>query len=475
MTTTAQSNLTAPPDLVAVRPFSELSTADVLYAGGKGANLGRLTQAGLPVPPGFVVGAPAYAAFRAQTGLGERLKSVLADLDVEDTEALQRAAEAARRAVCESELPGWLAEAIGAGYDRLAEGDADASVAVRSSATAEDTASASFAGMNETFLNVRGRDAVIDAVKRCWQSLFGARTIYYRGQRGFSQSEMDIAVVVQRQISSTRAGVMFTIDPSTGDRDHLVIEGSFGLGESVVSGQVSPDRYVVEKSNMAIVVRSVRPKELTIEACVDGGTMTRQLSADESHRPVLTDEEVLGVAQLGIAIEREYSAPQDTEWAFDPEAKIWMLQSRPITTLGPPESLPAAQAPSDADQGAVLVRGLGAAPGAAGGAVRLLATLDEAAKLAPGDVLVTHMTSPDWVPLMRRAAAVVTDSGGMTCHAAIVSRELAIPCVVGTGEATKKLRDGELVTVDATHGTVTEGLSEPVAPPIGGCRRAVRG
>ena len=465
MTTTAQSNLTAPPDLVAVRPFSELSTADVLYAGGKGANLGRLTQAGLPVPPGFVVGAPAYAAFRAQTGLGERLKSVLADLDVEDTEALQRAAEAARRAVCESELPGWLAEAIGAGYDRLAEGDADAPVAVRSSATAEDTASASFAGMNETFLNVRGRDAVIDAVKRCWQSLFGARTIYYRGQRGFSQSEMDIAVVVQRQISSTRAGVMFTIDPSTGDRDHLVIEGSFGLGESVVSGQVSPDRYVVEKSNLAIVVRSVRPKELTIEACVDGGTMTRQLSAHESHRPVLTDEEVLGVAQLGIAIEREYSAPQDTEWAFDPEAKIWMLQSRPITTLGPPESLPAAQAPSDADQGAVLVRGLGAAPGAAGGAVRLLATLDEAAKLAPGDVLVTHMTSPDWVPLMRRAAAVVTDSGGMTCHAAIVSRELAIPCVVGTGEATKKLRDGELVTVDATHGTVTEGLSAPVAPP----------
>jgi pyruvate,water dikinase len=464
MTTTATSHATAPPDVVPTKPFTELSTADVSYAGGKGANLGRLTQAGLPVPPGFVVGATAYAAFRLQTGLVERLNKALTKLDVEDTEVLQQAAEEAREAVRESELPVWLAEAIGSSYAELCGDDGDVPVAVRSSATAEDTASASFAGMNETFLNIRGRDNVIDAVKRCWQSLFGARTVYYRGQRGFSQSEMDIAVVVQRQIPSTRAGVMFTIDPATSDRSHLVIEGSFGLGESVVSGQVSPDRYVVDKSNMAIVVRSVMAKELTIEPADDGGTITRELSAEESHRPVLNDDEVLRLAELGIAIEHEYASPQDTEWAFDPDGKIWMLQSRPITTIGTAEPSVAATTTNGTKTGALLVRGLGAAPGLASGAVRLLRSLDEAGKLASGDVLVTHMTSPDWVPLMRKASAIVTDSGGMTCHAAIVSRELGIPCVVGTGDATKKLRDGELVTVDATHGAITEGLSEPKAP-----------
>jgi len=461
VTTIADLDTTAPSDVVPVRPFSELSTADVPYAGGKGANLGQLTQAGIPVPPGFVVGAPAYAAFRTQTGLGGRLAELLGGLDVEDTEALQKASEQAQTAVRESAMPGWLAEAIAKAYGELAAGDADVPVAVRSSATAEDTASASFAGMNETFLNVLGREAVIDAVKRCWTSLFGARTIYYRGQRGFSQSEMDIAVVVQRQIPSTRAGVMFTIDPATGEEDHLVIEGSFGLGEAVVSGAVSPDRYVVDKPLMAILTRSARPKELVIESAPAGGTVTRMLTQEESLRPVLSDEEVVRLAELGIAIEREYGVPQDTEWAFDPTGKIWMLQSRPITTVvSKSAAAEAAAAQPIGHIGAELARGLGAAPGRASGAARLLRSLSDAGKLGAGDILVTHMTSPDWVPLMRRAAAIVTDSGGMTCHAAIVSRELGIPCVVGTGEATKKLRDGELITVDATHGTVREGADD---------------
>ena len=468
MTTITNNTATASSDLVPVRPFSELSTTDATYAGGKGANLGQMTRIGLPVPPGFVVGAPAYAAFRLESGLGERLEQILADLDVESTEALQTAADKAHRAIADAEMPAWLADAIATAYAELCRGEPDVPVAVRSSATAEDTASASFAGMNETFLNVRGSGHVIDAVKRCWQSLFGARTIYYRGQRGFGQSDMDIAVVVQRQIPSTRAGVMFTIDPSTGERNHLVIEGSFGLGESVVSGQVSPDRYVVDKSNLRVMMRSVRPKELTIEVVSDGGTAKRALTPEESARPVLNDEEVLRLAELGLAIELEYGSPQDTEWAFDPEGKIWMLQSRPITTIPGSTARPAAQAatageatetPAKAQDQTVLVRGLGAAPGRASGTVRLLRSLKEAGKLAAGNVLVTHMTSPDWVPLMRKAAAIVTDSGGMTCHAAIVSRELGIPCVVGTGEATKRLRDGELVTVDATHGTVSEGSS----------------
>jgi pyruvate, water dikinase len=440
-----------------IRVFSELGREDVAYAGGKGANLGELTRAGLPVPAGFVIGAPAYAAFCEQTGVRERLEQLLEALDVEDSAALEQAAQAARAAVLDARMPAELAHAIEVALASLLGEDGERTVAVRSSATAEDTASASFAGMNETFLNLRGPDAVIDAVKRCWGSLFGARTIYYRGRRGFSQADMDIAVVVQLQVPSTRAGVMFTVDPSSGERKRLVIEGSFGLGEAVVSGSVSPDRYVVEKPTMTILTRSVAPKELVIEPHPQGGTRTRRLSPQESAQPVLSDSEVLELARLGLAIERHYGAPQDTEWSFDPDGHPWMLQSRPITTLPDLATSPAAPAEQAAGEERVLLRGLGAAPGGASGPVTLMRDPHDTASFKEGDVLVAHMTTPDWVPLMRRAAAIVTDSGGMTCHAAIVSRELAIPCVVGTGEATRTLRDGELVTVDATHGIVLEG------------------
>jgi pyruvate, water dikinase len=448
--------------LAPIRRFSELGREDVAYAGGKGANLGELTRAGLPVPPGFVIGAPAYASFCEQGGVREQLREILSGVEVEDSAALRAAADAARRVVLEAPMPDQLSEAILAAYEELG----DDAVAVRSSATAEDTASASFAGMNETFLNVRGAQAAIDAVKRCWGSLFGARTIYYRGRRGFSQADMDIAVVVQRQIPSTRAGVMFTVDPSSGDRGQLVIEGSFGLGEAVVSGSVSPDRYVVRKDTLTILTRSVRPKELAIEPAPDGGTVTRELPAAESQLAVLDDREVLELARLGLRIERHYGAPQDTEWSFDPTGHAWMLQSRPITTIAHAprpagEDRRAAEQTPAADgslRAPALVHGLGAAPGQAGGAVRLMRRPDEAGSFPEGGVLVAHMTTPDWVPLMRKAAAIVTDSGGMTCHAAIVSRELGIPCVVGTGDATRTLRDGEQVTVDATRGVVLKGI-----------------
>ncbi len=452
----APSSAPAKPQLQAVRPFASLRREDVPYAGGKGANLGELTAAGLPVPDGFVVGAPAYAAYCAETGLREHLAELLDPLDAEDTAALQAASATARELFDQTPVPAQLQQAIRESYERLASEHGDAPVAVRSSATGEDTAESSFAGMNETFLNTRGADAVIDAVRRCWRSLFGARTIYYRGVNGLGQAEMDIAVVVQLQLASTRAGVMFTVNPATGQRDELVIEGSFGLGEAVVSGSVSPDRYIVEKSTLAIRRREVHHKELVIEYAPDGGTQTRSLSEQEALQPVLSDDEVIAVASLGRQIEQHYGSPQDTEWAFDPDGALWMLQSRPITTLHDESSPSAAQTTSGKPQ-AVLLRGLGGAPGSASGPARILASLADAEKLQEGDVLVTHMTAPDWLPLMRRAEAIVTDSGGMTCHAAIVSRELGIPCVVGTGEATTKLRDGEVVTVDATRGIVMEG------------------
>jgi len=453
----------------ATRSFSELRREDVDYAGGKGANLGELTSAGLPVPGGFVVGAPAYAVFCEQGGLRERLEGILATVDVEDSAALEAASAQAKQAVIDAPMPPALRDAIVASYDALAgsgEGSEPA-VAVRSSATAEDTASASFAGMNETFLNVRGADAVIDAVKRCWVSLFAPRTIYYRGQRGFSEAGMDIAVVVQIQILSTRAGVMFTANPASGANEEL--EGSFGLGEAVVSGSVSPDRYVVQKSDLAITTRSVRPKELVIEPAEDGGTVTRALSPAEGMRPVLSDAEVIELAELGKRIEAHYESPQDTEWSFDPQGHVWMLQSRPITTLAAAGETPGGDRPGgDQPQGEILLHGLGAAPGRASGVVRLLSDPHDTAAFRDGEVLVAHMTTPDWVPLMRRAAAIVTDSGGMTCHAAIVSRELGIPCVAGTGEATTKLRDGETVTVDAKQGVVIEGADAPAPAAANG-------
>ena len=449
-----------------VRGFAELSRADVGFAGGKGANLGELTRADFPVPAGFVIGAPAYAAFCDGGGLRSRIAELLARVDVDDPAALQEAAARVRELLVREPIPPTVEREIREAYGVLGGDGPEAPVAVRSSATAEDTEAASFAGMNETFLNVRGADAVVDAVRRCWASLFGARTIFYRAKRGFGQADMDIAVVVQRQVEATRAGVMFTLDPATGAPDRLVIEGSFGLGETVVSGQVSPDRYVVDKAGLTVLTREVRRKSIVIESLPEGGTRVRELADDQASRAVLTDDEARVLGELGVAIERHYGKPQDTEWAFDEDGRVWMLQSRPVTVAGGVAATDAAPVETT-----VLLRGLGAAPGVGSGPARLLLSLTEAARLEDGDVLVTHMTAPDWVPLMRRATAIVTDSGGTTCHAAIVSRELGIPCIVGTAEATRKLRDGEIVTVDATRGVVLEGdvapTSEEAAPDSG--------
>ncbi len=441
----------------AIRTIGELGRGDVAFAGGKGANLGELARAGLPVPPAFVVGAPAYAAFVDETGLRARIAARLDSLDVDDAGALEMAAKEIRKLIEAEPVPVEIEAEIRRAHGRLVGDDADAPVAVRSSATAEDTEAASFAGMNETFLNTRGSDAVLDAIRRCWSSLFGGRTIFYRAKRGFGQADMDIAVVVQRQIAAVRAGVMFTVDPATGARDRLVIEGSFGLGESVVSGRVTPDRYVLDKETLAVLAREIHPKAIAIEPDPAGGTIIRELSDEDAMRPTLSDDDARALGQLGKRIEDHYGSPQDTEWSIDAAGDVWMLQARPVTALA------GASQPVERE-GTVLVRGLGAAPGVASGPVRILASIAEAGKFVDGSVLVTRMTAPDWVPLMRRASAIATDSGGMTCHAAIVSRELGIPCVVGTQQATKTLRDDEVVTVDATRGLVLEGARRMLAP-----------
>lgn len=461
-----------------VRDFASLRRDDVLWAGGKGANLGELTAAGMPVPPGFVIGAPAFGRFMDESGLRARLREMFAAVDVHDAASLEAAAGMARELIEQTEIPAWIAQAVSEAYAGIAGGgpsrDANgggpvrdaAPVAVRSSATSEDTAAASFAGMNETFLNVRGADALLDAVRHCWSSLFGARTLYYRANRGYELVDIDIAIIVQLQVESVRSGVMFTVDPSTGAPDQLVIEGALGLGEAVVSGQVTPDHFVVSKSRREILRREVHGKEIAIEYADGGGTATRALTGEESTAAALTDEQVLELTDFGVRIEAHYGQPQDVEWAFDAAGSLWILQSRPITTLS---SAPAADRdrPTNepADHGAaVLVEGLAAAPGVASGVARVVESIADAEQLRQGEILVTRMTAPDWAPYLRKASAIVTDSGGMTCHAAIVSREFGTPCVVGTREATRKLRTGEVVTVDGGAGKVYEGRVEISAP-----------
>jgi len=458
MTGTAQDRPTT--DTALVLPFSALRHADVAFAGGKGANLGELTAAGFPVPGGIVIGAPAYAAMCAAGGLRGRLEDLLAAVGDDDPAALEQAAATAREMVEQEPLPDGVEHALRAAIFATIGEDATP-VAVRSSATAEDTAAASFAGMNASFLNVIGVDAVLAAVRRCWASLFGARSIVYRAERGFGQAEMDIAVVVQLQIQSARAGVMFTADPTGAHPDRIVIEGAFGLGESVVSGSVSPDRYVVAKPDLEILTRDIHRKELVIESTPGGGIKTEALSPQRAADPVLSDEEVLAVAALGVRVEQHYGRAQDTEWAYDPDGRLWLLQARPVTTGGHGDEA----TPTDG-VGEPLVSGLAAAPGVASGRVRIVEGPQDAGSLVEGEVLVAQMTSPDWVPFMRRAAAIVTDSGGITCHAAIVSRELGIPCVVGTTDATTVLENGREVTVDATRGVVTAGRASVVAASV---------
>lgn len=438
--------------------FSELSLADEPVVGGKAANLGELSRAGFPVPPGFVIPAAVYTDAMERSGVRGRIREVLAALDVDDPAELASASTALRELVHEAGMPPQLRAQLAEAYRSLGT---DVAVAVRSSATGEDSADASFAGMNETFTNVRGVDELIDAVIRCWASAFGERVIAYRARRGLA-SEPAIAVVVQRMVASARSGVMFSVNPATGDRSRLIIEAAFGLGEVVVSGLVEPDTYVVARPNLRVVEVRVGHQEFMVVQGDDGRDQRVELPEVEGARRVLDDDEVLRLAELALKVEEHYGAPQDMEFAIDAGGEMWIVQSRPITTVaGSRASNGTAGGPPT---GSVLVKGLGASPGVGHGTVRILLSPEEGRKLQAGEVLVAPMTNPDWVPTIRRAAAIVTEGGGMTCHAAIVSRELGIPAVVGARHATTVLRDGELVTVDGSSGVVSAGEVEPVGP-----------
>jgi len=432
-----------------IKWFDDISKQDVAVAGGKGANLGELTRAGLPVPPGFVVTASAYLEALDIAGVRADLRERAASADTLDEEALTALVSDMRELVHKAGIPDALRHDVLDAYHRLGN---DEYVAVRSSATAEDSATTSFAGMNETFTNVRGDDDLLARIVDCWASLFGARVLAYRATQGVLD-EPAIAVVVQRMVNSDRSGVMFTIDPSTGDTSRIVIEAAFGLGEVVVGGQVEPDTYIVTKQGSTIATR-VGAKTFQIVRGPDGRDQRIDNDAETAGRRVLRDDQVLELAELARRVEKHYGAPQDTEWAIEGD-RTFFVQSRPITTLAPKSGV---ERSADASVlGAPLVSGLGTAPGITTGRVRILHDPSEGHLLEAGEILVAPMTNPDWVPAIRRAGALVTDSGGMTCHAAIVSRELGVPCVVGTRRATSVLHDGMIVTVDAARGTVYEG------------------
>ncbi len=437
--------------------LEEIRKEDIAAVGGKGASLGEMSSMGLPVPGGFVVTSRAFRHFLIETGIEQPLFSHLENLNVDDNNALEQASKKARALVMKAKMPASLKDRIRESYQKLNEGGMV--VAVRSSATAEDLPDASFAGQQETYLNIKGEKNLLDAVQKCWAwaSLYGARAIYYRAKQGFDDRSVNIAVVVQQMINSEKAGVMFTSHPVTGE-PLTIIEGSWGLGEAVVSGSVSPDKYVYDQRTGNVIDKLIAQKKTEIVSDGEHGTKTLEIGKERQETPVLSDDEVARLATFGKVAETHYGIPQDIEWSVVGET-IYILQSRPITTI----RSGATSVKTETGEGKILVKGQGASPGVATGRVVVIRDVKDTGSVKAGDILVTKMTNPDMVPAMQKVAAIVTDEGGMTCHAAIVSRELGTPAVVGTRNATSVLKPGQLITVDGEKGFIYEGALEKPA------------
>jgi pyruvate,water dikinase len=433
--------------------LEEIKKDDIVSVGGKGASLGEMTSIGLPVPKAFVVTAYAFRKFLVETGIEEALFNKLYNLDVDDPERLETAAQEAKDLVLSVPMPEDIINDIVGSYEKIGR---DLVVAVRSSATAEDLPDASFAGQQETYLNIKGVDNLLEAVQKCWASLYGGRAIYYRQKQGFDDRSVNIAVVVQELVYSEKAGVLFSSHPVTGEPT-TIIEGSWGLGEAVVSGSVSPDKYVYDHRMDSVVDRYIAHKEMEIVPDGEHGTKEVEIDKKRQNAAVLSDDEIKQLAKFGKIAEDHYGIPQDMEWGIVGD-EIYVLQSRPITTIASEKAKPAEK--GGEGEAKIILEGQGASPGIRSGKVVIIRDIKDAAKVKEGDVLVAKMTNPDMVPAMRRVAAIITDEGGMTCHAAIVSRELGTPAVVGTKTATSKLKNGQFVTIDGEKGLVYEGSLE---------------
>ena len=435
--------------------FTKVGKGDVAVVGGKTANLGEMIQAGFPVPPGFATTVYAYDKFLEENDFLHKINEKVKSIDVDNPEELDTVSRAIRRIIKTGVIPKDVSKEIVKEYQKMSGWYKSSLVAVRSSATAEDLPGASFAGQQATYLNVKGDSNLLVAVRDCWASLFTSRAIFYREQNKIDHSRVKISVIVQKMIQSESSGVMFSIDPVTNEKDRIIIEAIWGLGELIVQGSVVPDRYVVQKDTFYILskeisdqtVRLVRKKADTLETDVPKKIQSIQK---------ISDEDIVKLAKIADNLQKHYYFPQDIEWAKE-DKKLYIVQTRPVTTI--PQKGKSLKVSEDGFKTAdsPILKGAAASPGIGTGYVKILKSPKEITKVGTGDILVASMTSPDYVPAMKKVSAIITDKGGMTSHAAIVSRELGIPCVVGTKEATLKLKDKQVVTVDGSKGLVYLG------------------
>ena len=450
--------------------FKDLNKDSIAIAGGKGANMGEMVNLSIPVPDGFAITAQTYKEFVEGTKIQDKVLGMLQGLNYEDTTQLQNVANGIQRLIVSTPMPEEMVEEIQDNYELLGASRKSANsfvqggeefVAVRSSATAEDLPSASFAGQQATFLNVKGKENVVQAVRACWASLFTARAIYYREKNNFDHGKVFISALVQKMVNAEKSGIMFTVNPATNYADEIVIEAVYGLGEMIVGGEVNPNTYVVNKQTRDIKKVEVRKQEVGLFRNARGENEKREIPKEIQERQVLTEKEILELTRLGKKLEEHYGKPQDVEWAVE-QGTVFIVQTRAVTTF---KEHALEERPSVMEEaGKIILRGETASAGVYSGMVRIVHDPSELNKIQKGDILVTRMTTPDMVPAMQRAGAIITDEGGMTCHAAIVSREMGTPCIVGTEHATEVLRDGEIVTVHASRGIVYEGKVDVAVP-----------
>ena len=452
--------------------FEQLEREDVAIVGGKSSSLGEMTaKVDVTVPYGFATTAHAYRYFFEKSGLDNEVRELVGELtDVENSALLRDVCARIRQAILDKEMPQDLQDAIAAAYEELGKkmNIDQPYVAVRSSATAEDLPDASFAGQQDTYLNVQGAETIIAKVKECYASCFTDRAVYYREKQGFDHLDVALSAAVQMMVFSKAAGVMFTVNVATGDDQNILMEAAWGLGEYVVQGTVTPDNYTVCKKTHKILEKNVNGQDVKLVRKAGGDCEEQMVALDEQNMQKLTDEQIIELAGYAKKIEEHYGCYMDMEWGVDErDGKLWILQARPETVWSrrnKENGAPKEEKKAVTTDRKVIVKGLPASPGQVSGRVHVILDPSRIDEFKEGEILVTEMTAPDWVPAMKKAKAIVTDSGGMTCHASIVSRELGIPCIVGTksrGEAaTTTIPDGIDVTIDATHGVVYEGILE---------------
>jgi len=437
-------------------PFKEISKEDVSLVGGKGANLGEMTQAGLPIPQGFCLTANAYRLMLTENNLVEFIKQTLTGLDVKDNNELNRASKKIKDKILKADIPQSLIKEVFHLYRNLKRGEVNPLVAVRSSATAEDLPDASFAGQQESFLNIKGEANLIQAIRNAYASLFGARAIFYRETKGFDHFKVALAIPVQLMIQSEVSGVMFSINPVTNNKKQIVIEAVWGLGDYIVQGVVTPDHYVVNKDDFSVHSRLVSQQTVMEVYKHPSGVKEVKVPKDKSLIQKLSDEQIIYLGRLAQKIHDHYFFPQDMEWAMEGD-QIYVTQSRPITTISTLANAKSSFDPKSLDRLKKILVGAPASPGIASGPVKVINSLQHLDQIKDGDIMVTLMTSPDFVPAMKKAAGIITDKGGQTSHAAIVSRELGVPAVVGAKIASTLLKNGDLVTLDGSNGNIYLG------------------